>query len=139
MKKRVIGNLITFSVILIVFVSGIVQTDSAKAGNVVCTIRQEILMRVPEGAKQRKFPVPFHHTSHKKFNCTDCHHNFYETFTIGSCSVEGCHFNTKKRKGTESFYAAFHSIFEESDRSCVDCHKTRGEGPTTCKTCHIPK
>jgi len=127
-----------FFLIIMVFGFLVIQRDLAEAESVVCTVRQEILMRVPKG-KQRKFPVPFHHIKHEMYTCTRCHHKFYESYTIGSCSVEGCHSDTKKRKGPESFYAAFHKIFDNSDRSCVDCHKTEGKGPTVCKQCHTPR
>ncbi len=99
-------------------------------------IPHEVIMRVPEGQKQKKFSVIFHHASHKNIECTVCHHNAYDTLMVSSCSLESCHFNTKVRDGIESFYAAFHRVFDESDRSCLDCHKTRGKGPTGCKDCH---
>ena len=140
MKKKEIHFPIPLVLLLItiVFHFLVIQRDLVEAESVICTVRQEILMRVPEG-KQRKFPVPFHHIKHEMYSCTRCHHKFYESYTIGSCSAEGCHCNIKKRKGPESFYAAFHKIFDNSDRSCVDCHKTRGKGPTACKQCHTPR
>ena len=138
MKTKKMHYSILWLLFIMIFCLSIFLRDLVKAQNSPCLVRQEILMRVPEG-KQRKFPVPFHHIKHEMFTCTRCHHKFYENYTIGSCSIESCHSDVKKRKGPKSFYAAFHRIFDNSDRSCVDCHKTRGKGPTACKQCHTPR
>ncbi|MEW5800901.1 MAG: cytochrome c3 family protein [bacterium] len=138
MKRKMTGNILIF--LIIVLVSGFpvaVGAASAQRRNATGTrIPTEVVMTVPEGEKNKKFAVPFPHAKHKGIDCTVCHHNAYETLIMNKCSAEGCHFNTRQREGTESFYAAFHGMFEQNDRSCLDCHKTRGKGPTACKDCH---
>ncbi|MGA1826456.1 MAG: cytochrome c3 family protein [bacterium] len=134
------GELIKTTIILfIIFLVCFFITNKIVIAQDKCQgtiIPHEVIMGVPKGQKQKKFSVPFHHASHKNTECMLCHHTAYDTLTISSCSVKDCHFNTKVREGVESFYAAFHRVFEESDRSCIDCHKTRGKGPTSCKSCH---
>lgn len=132
MKGKVMDSILIFLMVTMVF-----SFPVAEAGQVQGTkIPPEAIMTVPPGVKNRKSSVPFPHAKHKDMDCTFCHHNAYETLLMSKCSAEGCHSNTTKREGVESYFAAFHSIFEHTDRSCVDCHKTRGKGPTACKGCH---
>jgi len=140
MKGKVIDSILIFLMVtMFSMVAMVFRFQIAEAGQVQgagTKIPREALMTVPPGVKNRKAPVPFPHAKHKEMDCTFCHHNAYETLLMSKCSAEGCHSNTKQREGVESYFAAFHNIFEKSDRSCVDCHKTRGKGPTVCKDCH---
>ncbi|MEW6379603.1 MAG: cytochrome c3 family protein [bacterium] len=122
--------------VALIFSLSMITAGSAQSPSSGTRIPPEVIMKVPEGVKNRKAPVPFPHAKHKDFDCTLCHHNAYETLVMNKCSANGCHSNAQKREGTDSFYGAFHNVFEQHDRSCLDCHKTRGKGPTSCKDCH---
>ena len=136
MKREVMNSMLIFLIVALVCSFPVVEASAAQGGGAGTRIPVEALMTVPPGVRNRKAPVPFPHAKHKTVDCTVCHHNAYETLLMSKCSAEGCHSNTGKREGVESYFAAFHSLFEQSDRSCLDCHKTRGKGPTVCKDCH---
>ncbi len=137
MKEIVMDSMLIFLVIALVFSFPVAEAGSGKGKKSAGTeIPREALMTVPPGVKNRKSSVPFPHANHKPIECTYCHHTAYETLSMSKCSSDGCHSNTTERKGEGSYYAAFHEKFEKSDRSCLDCHQTRGKGPTSCKGCH---
>ncbi|MGA1875632.1 MAG: cytochrome c3 family protein [bacterium] len=139
MRRKVLYMATTW--LVVIMVPGITGAQSDPVQNKVkgTEIPEIVVMKPPAGAHQRKFSVPFPHASHEGIDCTFCHHTAYEALVMSSCSAEGCHADTQKRKGTESFYGAFHNMFDEHDRSCLDCHTTRGKGPTSCKECHQPR
>jgi len=132
-RKRANHIMAMFLTGALIFFPAAGSTQSQSTGTKIPT---EVVMKVPSGVKNRKAPVYFPHAPHRDFDCTLCHHNAYETLVMNKCSTEGCHSNTQKREGTDSFYAAFHGMFEEHNRSCLDCHKSGGRGPIACKGCH---
>jgi len=136
MKGKVMNSVLMFLIIALVFSFPVAEAGSRRGQDAGTKIPEEALMTVPPGVRNRKAPVPFPHAKHKGIDCTVCHHNAYETLLMSKCSSEGCHSDTTKREGKGSYFATFHNNFENSDRGCLDCHKARGKGPTSCKDCH---
>lgn len=141
-KKNAAFLIIIFFPLLVSYIAFAETTSTQTKEKIVVEIPDKILLAVPEGKKATKSPVFFLHSKHTTIDCTTCHHNAYEILAIKSCLVESCHFNTDVKKGTESFYAAFHSKSDKYNISCLDCHwslKKEGKkgGPTSCKDCHL--
>ena len=94
-----------------------------------------------EGYTPKKGPVTFNHASHMDIACQDCHHTVADTYTIQSCSTEGCHDNVKDRTDVTSFYRTFHTT-KDTTKSCVGCHRTlkkegTADAPIACNSCHV--
>lgn len=67
--------------------------------------------------------VTFDHTKHEGLtDCATCHH------TGDQQSCKTCHLD--KKGDAPKAKDAFH-------KSCKDCHKKEGKGPTKCKECHV--
>ena len=75
--------------------------------------------------KDKKPGVTFDHAKHaESIDCMKCHHSAASKEEIKSCFA--CH---GADEAAPSVKDAFH-------KSCKDCHKEMGKGPTKCKECH---
>lgn len=73
----------------------------------------------------KKSGVAFDHAKHSgSIDCMKCHHAAASKEEIKSCFA--CH-------GTDASEVSIKDAFH---KSCKDCHKEMGKGPTKCKECH---
>ena len=66
--------------------------------------------------------VTFNHKTHStSTECKQCHHNGESP--VQKC--ESCHTADSKVSKKDAYH-----------KNCVECHKTKGAGPTGCMDCH---
>ncbi|MEW5775058.1 MAG: cytochrome c3 family protein [Thermodesulfobacteriota bacterium] len=72
-------------------------------------------------AKTQK-SVVFNHSTHKKVDCKDCHHEWDGAGAVKKCSDAGCHdVMDKADKSVKSYYQAMHNK-KAKVSTCVSCH-----------------
>lgn len=151
--KRIIvfAILAVLAVVCAAFASGTEEAVSDPGQTVSFGPAGTLFPAVPPDAK--KAPVGFSHAAHGDMACVTCHHTakgepsgtdgifILDKDGTMSCSQAGCHDDFKDKKGTRSYYRAFHS--KDSAKSCVGCHKAAKadgaspEAPVSCKGCHV--
>lgn len=82
--------------------------------------------------------VKFDHTAHMKTGkCTDCHHASKAEKPLASAheKCSDCHTKAATAPVTTKLQGAFHNPTATAG-TCIDCHKTKGQGPVKCADCH---
>ncbi len=130
MKRTLLTCIVTAALVSVVGLFNLYAADAP----------DDLVLKVPLGAKATKHPVSFSHKGHAFIDCRTCHHMWDGNGEIKKCAAEGCHIDAsqKGKKKPTSFYSAFHA---KAENSCVGCHKMLGKakkatGPTKCSDCH---
>jgi hypothetical protein len=108
-----------------------------------------IILKAPADAKVKKTPVLFDHTSHSRFACLACHHEWDLVSDIQGCSASGCHekLMPSPPSGMPSQGGSAISITGAFHRACRQCHRDYQKeigarpgdeevAPVACDGCH---
>ncbi len=137
---------IFFAVLLpVALFSGTVLVHEACSQEAFILPAGTMTLSPPENYDAKKSWVVFPHSTHFKFPCQSCHHEWVPGEEVKSCSSAGCHeeFWPEAADGKEdnlSLTAAYH-------RACRDCHrdelakldkkaKAGYKAPIACDGCH---
>ncbi len=84
-----------------------------------------IILKAPEPSVAKKSPVLFAHSTHLRFSCTACHHNWDRVSPVQGCSASGCHeqLMPSAPKGKPSQAKEVMSITGAYHRACRSCHR----------------
>jgi len=93
----------------------------------------------PEGVEIKNKSLPFSHSKHGEYECTECHHTWDGAGEIQACTAAGCHdlyvaATPDDRKDIKFWEKAFHD-------QCIGCHRDlrkeqKPTGPVACTGCH---
>lgn len=84
-----------------------------------------IIIKAPDQSRTKKTPVLFAHSTHLKFSCVACHHNWDRTGPVQGCSSAGCHeqLMPSPPSGKPSQAKNVMSITGAYHRACRQCHR----------------
>lgn len=109
-----------------------------------------IIIKAPDTSQAIKTPVLFSHSTHVKFSCTACHHNWDRENTIQGCMTAGCHerLMPSPPSGKPSQNKEAMSITGAYHQACRSCHRDYQKemkkiapemveaAPVACDGCH---
>jgi len=115
-------------------------------------------LKAPAHFQTKKTPVHFTHSTHLKFSCIACHHDWDRESPVQGCSSSGCHekLMPAPATGKQSQDKRIPSITGAYHKACRGCHRDQlkqGEkvtnggseyksnlqatGPIACEGCHL--
>lgn len=116
-----------------------------------------MVIKAPAHFQTKKTPVRFSHSTHLKFSCIACHHEWDRLSPIQGCTSSGCHERLKPSppSGKPSQKKKIISLTGAYHKACRGCHRKQKKqaikiaktssgrksnlqtyGPITCEGCH---
>ena len=114
-------------------------------------------LQVPAHFQTKKTPVLFTHSTHLKFSCPACHHDWDRSGPVQGCTASGCHEKLRPTppSGKQTQAKKIPSITGAYHKACRGCHRDqlkqgikltnghsehksnrRPTGPIACEGCH---
>ncbi len=127
---------------LIIFAAGTSISSTSEPMDAIDVPVKDITIELPAHFQKTKSPVTFSHSTHLRYSCIDCHHNWDRESPILGCMTSGCHEqlmpSPPKPKPSQdrevlSITGAFH-------KACLSCHREETNmaagAPVECAGCH---
>lgn len=111
--------------ILLVLVIFAFNAPFAAAQDAIQVPVGNMVIKAPPEYVAKKPPVFFMHSSHLKFSCLDCHHDWEQEGDVTGCNASGCHEKAMPSppSGKPSQLQRTRSIAGAYHGACLRCHR----------------